>query len=47
MKQKFGNTDFKPRIYDIRNMVKDDFSSDIIFNQEILEGFTMSRIRGV
>ncbi len=43
MKQKFGNTDFKPGIYDIRNMVKDDFSSDIIFNKEVLEGFTMSQ----
>lgn len=37
MKQKFGNADFKPGIYDIRGMVKKDFSADLIFGKLNIE----------
>lgn len=37
MQQKFGNTDFKPGIYDIRSMTEADFSPDVSIGKQKLE----------
>ncbi len=44
MKQKFGNSDFKPGIYDIRGMVKKDFLADLVYDKIIVEPDNLAKI---